>query len=218
MARPLLTKAQLEAERRRLSEVALKLFRERGYEAVTLRKLAAEAGVSKGQPYSYFTSKEELFAYLRADLVRQFSDFILNPAAELRDPLARIRAILMKFVDFVIAHPEEYRLMFSLRQPDPRKYPDLEQARLDLMQPMLDAFQEAIDEGAVHGTPGVQAHIAWAMVHGLLSLHAANQLVQGYDLRALVTPAIDQLIEQQTRPARDDAAQAIAPGPGPRHQ
>jgi hypothetical protein len=103
----------------------------------------------------------------------------------------------LKFVDFVIAHPEEYRLMFSLRQPDPRKYPDLETARLDLMQPMLDAFQEAIDQGAVHGDPVAQAHIAWAMVHGLLSLHAANQLVQGLELRDLVEPAIDQLFERQ---------------------
>lgn len=197
MARPVLSKAQVDAERRRLSKAALRLFREQGYEAVTLRKLAAEAGVSKGQPYSYFASKEELFSYLRADLIRQFSDFILNPAVELGDPLDRIRAILMRFVDFVVDHPEEYRLMFSLRQPDPRQYPDLVQARLDLMQPMLDAFQVAIDQGKVRGTPAVQAHIAWAMVHGLLSLHAANQLVQGYDLHALVGPAIDQLFEQQ---------------------
>jgi len=209
MARPVLTKAQVNAERRRLSEAALRLFREQGYEAVSLRKLAAEAGVSKGQPYSYFASKEELFAYLRADLVRQFADFILHRSIELQDPLARIRAILMQFVDFVVDHPEEYRLMFALRQPDPRKYPELIQARLDLMQPMLDAFQEAIDDGAVHGTPGVQAHIAWAMIHGLLSLHAANQLVQGYDLRALVGPAIDQLFEQQAlKPKTSDLRSA----------
>jgi AcrR family transcriptional regulator len=197
LARPALGKAQVDAERRRLSEIALRLFRDQGYEAVTLRKLAAEAGVSKGQPYSYFASKEELFAYLRADLIRHFSDFILQPAVQLRDPLARIRAILLRFVDFVVEHPEEYRLMFSLRQPDPRKYPDLERARLELMQPMLDAFEQAIEEGTAHGTPAVQAHIAWAMVHGLLSLHAANQLVQGWDLHALAEPAIDQLFEQR---------------------
>lgn len=197
MPRPALGKAQVDAERRRLSEIALRLFRDQGYEAVTLRKLAAEAGVSKGQPYSYFASKEELFAHLRADLIRQFSDFILQPAVQLRDPLERIRAILLRFVDFVISHPEEYRLMFSLRQPDPRRYPDLERARLDLMQPMLDAFEQAIDQGLAHGTPAVQAHIAWATVHGLLSLHAANQLVQGWDLNVLVEPAIEQLFERR---------------------
>ncbi|BDX33361.1 TetR family transcriptional regulator [Mycobacterium antarcticum] len=202
MARPVLSKAQVDAERRRLSATALRLFREHGYESVTLRKLATEAGVSKGQPYSYFASKEELFAYLRADLIRQFSDCILQPAVEVQNPLARIRAILLKFVDFVIAHPEEYRLMFSLRQPDPRKYPDLERARLDLMQPMLDAYEQAIEQGAARGTPAVQAHIAWALVHGLLSLHAANQLVRGCDLNSLVGPAIDQLFEQQAPDSR----------------
>jgi AcrR family transcriptional regulator len=193
MARPTHSKTQIEQERRRLSEIALALFRKNGYEAVSLRKLAAEAGVSYAQPYSYFASKEELFAHLRADLLKQFYDFIMKPAATSTDPLSRIRIVLQKFVEFVIEHPEEYRLMFSLRQPDPRNYPELLQAREHLMAGMMENFQQAIDQGLLHGDAAVQAHIAWATVHGLLSLHASNQLVHGHELFALVVPAIDQL-------------------------
>jgi AcrR family transcriptional regulator len=41
-------------------DAALRLFRERGYEATTMRAIAAEAGVSVGNAYYYFSSKEEL--------------------------------------------------------------------------------------------------------------------------------------------------------------
>jgi AcrR family transcriptional regulator len=40
--------------------VALRLFRERGYEETTMRAIAAEAGVSVGNAYYYFASKEHL--------------------------------------------------------------------------------------------------------------------------------------------------------------
>lgn len=41
-------------------DAALRLFRERGYEATTMRAIAVEAGVSVGSAYYYFASKEQL--------------------------------------------------------------------------------------------------------------------------------------------------------------
>jgi AcrR family transcriptional regulator len=41
-------------------DAALRLFRERGYEETTMRAIAAEAGVSVGNAYYYFASKEHL--------------------------------------------------------------------------------------------------------------------------------------------------------------
>jgi AcrR family transcriptional regulator len=41
-------------------DAALELFRERGYEATTMRAIASHAGVSVGNAYYYFESKEQL--------------------------------------------------------------------------------------------------------------------------------------------------------------
>lgn len=41
-------------------DAALRLFREHGYDATTMRAIAAEAGVSVGNAYYYFDSKEQL--------------------------------------------------------------------------------------------------------------------------------------------------------------
>ena len=49
-----------ELTRQKLVEVALRLFREDGYQATTMRRIAAEAGVSLGNAYYYFASKDEL--------------------------------------------------------------------------------------------------------------------------------------------------------------
>jgi len=53
--------------RARILETSLRLFRERGYDATTMRLIAAEAGVSVGNAYYYFKSKETLIQafYLR---------------------------------------------------------------------------------------------------------------------------------------------------------
>ena len=46
--------------RARILETALTLFRERGYDATTMRAIAEEAGVAVGNAYYYFRSKEHL--------------------------------------------------------------------------------------------------------------------------------------------------------------
>ena len=59
MADPALT-PRAEQTRAAITEAALALFRSRGYEATTMRAIAERAGVSTGNAYYYFGSKEEL--------------------------------------------------------------------------------------------------------------------------------------------------------------
>ncbi len=53
--------------RQKLIDVALRRFREDGYAATTMRRIAEEAGVSLGNAYYYFASKDDLVheLYLR---------------------------------------------------------------------------------------------------------------------------------------------------------
>ncbi|MBG0826894.1 TetR family transcriptional regulator [Planomonospora sp. ID67723] len=60
MAEPTQRSRGSDRTREIIVETALRLFRERGYEATTMRAIAAEAGVSVGNAYYYFSSKEAL--------------------------------------------------------------------------------------------------------------------------------------------------------------
>jgi len=49
-----------ESTRKKILESALRLFRERGYDRTTMRLIASDAGVSLGNAYYYFASKDHM--------------------------------------------------------------------------------------------------------------------------------------------------------------
>lgn len=60
--------------RERLVEAALRLFREEGYQATTMRRIASEAGLSLGNAYYYFAGKDELVHELYVEVQRDHRD------------------------------------------------------------------------------------------------------------------------------------------------
>lgn len=77
------------AVRAELSEAALPLLVERGFESVTIDDLAAAAGVSRRTFFRYFSSKDDMvFAFLDQWAVRLAADIVARPADE--DPVAAV--------------------------------------------------------------------------------------------------------------------------------
>src|SRR5664279_2557218 len=64
----------LTARRREILEAARKVFDASGYEATTIDEVALAAGVSKGNIYNYFASKQELFkqVFLEDQTIRDY--------------------------------------------------------------------------------------------------------------------------------------------------
>src|SRR5579871_309427 len=84
---------------------ALRLFRERGYESTTMRAIAAEAGVSVGNAYYYFASKEHLIQgfYDQAQLDHAIAAApVLDHESDLE---ARVRGVVNAWIDVM----EPYR-------------------------------------------------------------------------------------------------------------
>lgn len=52
-------------------DTALRLFREQGYDRTTMRKIAAEAGLSPGNAYYYFASKQHLVQHFYTEIQAQ---------------------------------------------------------------------------------------------------------------------------------------------------
>jgi AcrR family transcriptional regulator len=102
VAEPDLT-PRAEQTRTAITEAALRLFRENGYEATTMRAIAQEAGVSTGNAYYYFGSKEEL--------VQQFY------AQTHADHVAACRAILDTETDFAARLRGTLRAMIDANAP-----------------------------------------------------------------------------------------------------
>ena len=80
-----------EETRAQILETALELFRERGYEETTMRAIAESAGVSVGNAYYYFKSKEHL---IQAFYARTHEEHL----AASREVLDRERGLRERFL------------------------------------------------------------------------------------------------------------------------
>lgn len=76
------SREQVAENRRKVVDVAARLFRERGFESVTLDDVMNEAGLTRGGFYGHFKSKDDLMAQACAHAVRPEAE---NPAATLHD-------------------------------------------------------------------------------------------------------------------------------------
>lgn len=85
-----------EERRRELLACAMRLFAQEGYDNVSVRAVAREAGVTPGLAYHYFDSKQTMFAAAIEDYARQCSESICDvlddPALSLDDKLERALA------------------------------------------------------------------------------------------------------------------------------
>ncbi len=180
--------------RTRLCVSALSMFREGGIDAVTFRGLADAVGASHTLPYRYFANKDALLASVRVMCFDEFEEFVRAREATATSELKRVFAVMDAYVDFVLQHPVEYSLIFITAQPPPQRYPELLAARRRLFEHCVELVQRCIDEGAVNGDAREITHAVWGSVHGLLTLHVANQLVHGCRIEELVRPTINRIL------------------------
>ncbi len=102
-----------ETTKQRLVSAASRLLDEGGQEAVTLRAVAEQVGVSHNAPYRHFSGRDALLGAVAerdfAMLRQAFSD---QKAAN-EDAEAALRGSAAAFITYGIAHKARYRLLFS---------------------------------------------------------------------------------------------------------
>jgi len=110
---------QGERTRAALLSAALDLFLERGYEGTTMRDVAGQAGVSLGNTYYYFDSKETLIQgfYERTHLEHQAACEEL--LAEEKDLRRRLRGVLLAKIETAEPYHRFSGLLFQ-RAADPK--------------------------------------------------------------------------------------------------
>ena len=192
-----LTTDEIERQRDAVCDAASRLFVRHGYDAVTMRAIAGEMGRSHTAVYRYFASKEEIFRRVRASAFRRFGGFLARASRSETDPEARLRKLLRAYVEFALRDPDAYRLMFELDQAPKDEAPELAAAMDWAFSLAREAARAAVEAGVASGDVETLAHVLWASMHGIVSLHLANHLIFDRRLDDLVEPLIDFLIERK---------------------
>jgi AcrR family transcriptional regulator len=88
-----------DATRERLLDIALRLFRKRGFDGATMRDIARAARVSVGAAYYYFPSKEALVHAFYDRVQDEHAELVRATCSVTRDPAERVRAALVSKLD-----------------------------------------------------------------------------------------------------------------------
>jgi len=95
--------AKSEQTRALILEAALGLFREHGYDGTTMRAIARQAGVSVGNAYYYFESKEHLVQSFYDRLADEHRAAAVEALRGVTDLGERVRIVLTTWLD--VAEP-----------------------------------------------------------------------------------------------------------------
>src|SRR5688572_29309519 len=174
-----LTETDVADFRERPCAAAERLFAEHGPDAVTMRQLAAELGVSPMTPYRYFQDKSEILAAVRATGFNRFSQALEAARDKAATPRAKGAAVGEAYITFAFEHPHTYKLMFDLNQPDEGHYPELVEAGRRARATMSGYVKDQIGEGLIEGEPEQVGRMFWAATHGAIVLELAGKLPKG---------------------------------------
>lgn len=191
---------------------AVRLIEQGGEAAFSLREAARDVGVSANAAYRHFADKSALLTAAAAGGLEQLAGRMLKAmdrAAQSggneRPAIARFKAVGRAYVEFAMAHPELFRLMFSgsgvaclaagaagLATPAP----------WELLGRALDAL---VADGLLPADRREGAELkAWSVVHGFASLalaghaavptgrqrHAALESALEFGVLGLCAPAV----------------------------
>ncbi|HEX4181069.1 MAG TPA: TetR/AcrR family transcriptional regulator [Caulobacteraceae bacterium] len=171
--------------RERLCAVAERLFAEHGAQAVGMRQLAAELGVSPMTAYRYFKDKDDILSTVRASSFDRFSDALEAALRTSTDAVEQAAAVGDAYFNFALNQSSAYKLMFDLDQPNEADYPDLVRATARAKRTMSDYIRGLLRAGVIEGDVELMAHVFWAAIHGLVVLHMAGKLPGPPDVEAV---------------------------------
>ena len=154
------------------------LLDEGGVAALSMREVARRAGCTHQAPYHYFEDRESILARLVADgfdalagRLRAANDLVIQQSVR--------PALIMSgrsYVDFALAQPGVFRVMFRPDVCNPMRFPAVLEAG-GRARAELDRLTRI-----VHGSQATseQASILWAHVHGLACLLIDGPLAMAF--------------------------------------
>ena len=196
-----------EQTRAVITEAALALFRERGYEAATMRAIAQHAGVSTGNAYYYFSSKEELIQEFYSRNYAAHLAATRGVLAAETDLAARLQGTVRALVDVLMPY-HSFAATFYKHAAEPASplspfSPQSSPARLA----SIALYRDVVEGSSARMGPGVRERLPellWLYSLGitLFWVHdTSDGCARTYQLIDTTAPVIAQLVAASRLPA-----------------
>lgn len=175
--------ARKEERREAILTIAKRVFLDQGYSGASMSAISAELGGSKGTLWSYFPSKEELFAAVLDDATKDYRAQLADVLKPGEDVSAAVRQFCRGFLAKVCS-PDGLRL-HRLIASEVARFPEIgeifyRRAPLPTQQMLADFFERAMDAGQLRREEPLFA----ARVLASLCLGVQQRMIWGFQLSA----------------------------------
>ena len=169
-------------------------------EAVTLRAVAREAGITAPSIYPHFADRQAILLAVVAATFDQLTAVLQPAAASRAEPVARLRVVCEAYLQFAGEHATLYRVLFQRHRTEPAQ--GTGQFDVHTMygaaafKVLLDAVDGVVQAGRSTATSPLDATIRlWVGLHGLVTLHASLPWFPWPPLDTLLVDITDRLTD-----------------------
>jgi AcrR family transcriptional regulator len=170
-----------------------------GVSALSLRKVAQQAGVSHAAPYAHFADKQALIAAISTEGYQKLYAQIAQVADQYRsDPLRRLVESSWAYVQFALNEPDHFKVTLSGMIDKEQEYPAFVEAAQQTFNLVVDIVAQGQQAGLLRqGAPDLTAVSVWALIHGLVTLLLENQIshtvLDRYTVREIFIFTLNQI-------------------------
>lgn len=197
-----------------LLERAAEVIAERGVEALSLRALARDLGVSHAAPAAHFRDRRALLCALANEGFRRSREAMdAGAAAAGPDPVSRYRALGRAYVQFAREHPSYFR---AINHPEVQSHADeeLHEARAAWVATLRDGVEAARASGW-HPEVDVETLLAFSCAAAMGTAQLLTDSGWAFDVPdvdALADSVLDLVVHRSRASAlatpTDDAVEA----------
>src|ERR1700746_997684 len=174
-----------------LVQAALREAEQGGPEAISIKALAKQLGVSQPAPYRHFADREALFHAVTAEAFRQFNT-VLRAAIDKPSKRSKLSRFAQAALDFGLRRNGIYRLMFASRtMACAAADSELHIAAHETFVLLVESF-EAPKVGLLREQHALQI---WAALHGVVML-AEQGLMTGKQAQITREQLLDSIVKQ----------------------
>ena len=157
-----------------LVKAAVHLLEEEGPEGVTVRRVAAAAGVAPMGVYNHFDGKNGLIDAVFELGFTTLADQMADVGA-VADSLEALREGCRRYRRLALEHPRTYEVMFLRAVPGYEPSERAKAVATESFHVLVHAVRRAMDDGLLaDGDPGAVSQLIWSACHGAVALEIAD--------------------------------------------
>lgn len=166
-----------------------------GYTQLSMRRIASAVGCTATSIYLYFRNKDALIHALIDEGMLQLQGELAGVLERESELSARLEGVCRTYVEWGLAHPEFYEVMFMLHPKRMERYParKYRRARKNL-EAIAGVLAQALGLPAPSEELDVATTVVWSSLHGTVSLLIAGRVDARVDRELLIEGAVQHAL------------------------